>query len=102
LHVKVTIDPKDTEIFLSHFKPVYDLVLADPECIYVLIGQNVQVSGVFCWSEGWTTGPQWIMTVEETLNINYRVHDASVNAALIKSSAFRKVKLNNYELESKY
>jgi hypothetical protein len=42
LQVKITLDPKDTEIFLSHFKPVYDRVLAEPECAYFIIGQNIQ------------------------------------------------------------
>jgi quinol monooxygenase YgiN len=63
LHVKVTIDPKDADAFLSHFQSIYDLVLAEPECAYFIFGQNIQEPGVFRWTEGWTKDPQWFMTV---------------------------------------
>jgi quinol monooxygenase YgiN len=63
LHVKVTIDPKDSESFLSYFKKVYDFVLAEPECAYFIVGQNIQEPGVFRWTEGWTNDPQWFMSV---------------------------------------
>jgi quinol monooxygenase YgiN len=51
LQVKVTIDPKDTEAFISHFRRVYDNVVAEPECAYFLADQNVQEPGVFRWFE---------------------------------------------------
>lgn len=63
LRVKITLDPKDKEKFLSHFKPVYDLVVAEPELAYFSFGENVQEPGVFTWTEGWAKGPEWFMTV---------------------------------------
>jgi quinol monooxygenase YgiN len=63
LQVKVTIYPKDTEAFISHFRRVYDNVVAEPECAYFLVDQNVQEPGVFRWFEGWTKGMEWFMSV---------------------------------------
>ena len=52
LQIKVTVAPKDAETFLSHFKTAYDLVVAEPECAYFLVGQDVEQPGVFRWTEG--------------------------------------------------
>jgi quinol monooxygenase YgiN len=63
LQIRVTIDPKDRETFLHHFKTVYDFVVAEPECAYFLIGEDTQEPGVFRWTEGWTKDAQWFMSV---------------------------------------
>ena len=63
LQVKITIDPKDVDFFLSHFRPAYDAVLAEPECAYFLFGQDIQTPGVFRWTEGWTKDVSWLMNV---------------------------------------
>lgn len=67
LQVKVTFDPKDRNTFLEHFKPVYDRVLAEPECGYFLVGENIQEPGTFRWTEGWTKDVAWFMTVRPIL-----------------------------------
>lgn len=63
LQVKVTVAPKDVDTFLSHFKPCYDKVLAEPECAYFLVGQEPEQPGVFRWTEGWTKDREWFMAV---------------------------------------
>lgn len=63
LQVKVFFDPKDRETFLAAFKPVYDLVVAEPECAYFFFGEDVQEPGAFRWTEGWTKDVTWFMTV---------------------------------------
>jgi len=52
LQVKVTFDPKDSETFLKHFKPCYEAVLAESECAFFLVGQDIQTPGAFSWTEG--------------------------------------------------
>ena len=68
LQVKVTFDPKDRDNFLHHFKAVHEKVMAEPECAYFLIGENLQEPGVFRWTEGWTKDAQWVMTVRKALS----------------------------------
>jgi hypothetical protein len=71
LQVKITIDPKDTERFLSHFKAVHAKVLAEPECAYFIVGQSAQEPGTFRWTEGWTKDIQWFMTVSNLFAVQY-------------------------------
>lgn len=63
LQVKVTFNPEDRDTFLKHFKPTYDKVIAEPECAYFFIGENIQEPGVYRWTEGWTKDITWFMTV---------------------------------------
>lgn len=63
LQVKITIDAKDKEAFLSHFRPAYNRVLAEPECAYFIVAEDIQEPGVFRWTEGWTKDAQWFMAV---------------------------------------
>jgi quinol monooxygenase YgiN len=75
LQIKITIDPKNSESFLSHFKNVYDIVLAEPECAYFIVGQNVQEPGVFRWTEGWTKDPQWFISVRALFLFEWREYN---------------------------
>ncbi|PMD57990.1 uncharacterized protein K444DRAFT_488618, partial [Hyaloscypha bicolor E] len=52
--VRVTVDRKDRDTFVKHFKMAYDIVLAEPECAYLFVGETVQEPGVFHWTAGWT------------------------------------------------
>jgi quinol monooxygenase YgiN len=61
LQIKVQIEPKDRETFLSHFKPVVARVSAEPECAYFIIGEDEP--GVFRWTEGWTRDKDWFNNV---------------------------------------
>ena len=45
LTVKVWISPSDLSEFFTLFRPVYDAVVAEPECLYFVLGQNPQVPG---------------------------------------------------------
>ncbi len=67
LQVKVTFAPADRDTFLQHFKTIYELVSAEPECAYFIVGEDVQVPGTFRWTEGWTRGVEWFMTVCVTM-----------------------------------
>jgi hypothetical protein len=63
LTVKITIDPSNRDAFLEHFKPVYDKVLAEPECAFFVFGESAAECGAFQWTEGWLKDPEWFMTV---------------------------------------
>ena len=63
LTVKVTIDPAKIDDFLSHFHKIYDLVVAEPECLYFVFGQSPSQPGVFHWTEGWAKDAEWVMNV---------------------------------------
>jgi hypothetical protein len=56
--VRVTVDRKDRDTFVKHFKMAYDIVLAEPECAYLFVGETVQEPGVFHWTAGWTKDAQ--------------------------------------------
>jgi quinol monooxygenase YgiN len=71
LQVRVTIDPKHRDIFIKHFKTAYDIVTAEPECAYFFVGESIQEPGSFHWTEGWTKGVQWFMTVFISSNSSY-------------------------------
>jgi hypothetical protein len=61
LQIKVQVDPKDRDTFLSLFKPIFDLVSAEPECAYFIVGEDEP--GVFRWTEGYTRDRDWFMNV---------------------------------------
>jgi hypothetical protein len=44
--VRVTVDRKDRDTFVKHFKMAYD------------VGETVQEPGVFHWTAGWTKDAQ--------------------------------------------
>jgi len=66
LTVKIYLKPEDVASFLTHFRPIYEKCLAEPECAYFLFGENLQEPGVIQWTEGWTKDPQWFQTEQMT------------------------------------
>jgi hypothetical protein len=73
LSVKVYISPSDVPRFLALFIPVYDSVLAEPECRFFIVAQpspspspHEEDQNVTClsWIEGWSMPPQWFMAVQ--------------------------------------
>lgn len=79
LSIKITIDPKNVEAFLGHFKPIYERCLAEPECVFFVIGQDPQEPGVFRWTEGWTKDAQWFMTVCFSHSLSFQIHTIETN-----------------------
>ena len=67
LQVKVFFKPENRDYFLEQFKPVYDRLLAEPECAYFFIGERLDEPGVFRWTEGWTKDINWFMSVSYAL-----------------------------------
>jgi quinol monooxygenase YgiN len=63
LNVTVTIDPAKVSEFLIHLRKAYDLAIAEPECLYFIVGQSSSEPGVFSWTEGWAKDTKWFMEV---------------------------------------
>jgi hypothetical protein len=65
LHVHITVAPENVDLFLSHLKPCYDVVSAEPECIYFEVFQNPAVPGEFKFVENWNASPEWFQIVRQ-------------------------------------
>ena len=63
LHLTITVAPEKSEEFLSHFKPIFDEVTAEPECTYFEVFQDPSQPGTFQIVENWTKDLEWFMTV---------------------------------------
>lgn len=66
LSVKVFIAPEKQAEFWQHYKPVFDKVVAEPECRYFVAGTHAMDPTCLCWSEGWSEGVEWLQTVRTT------------------------------------
>lgn len=63
LHVKITIDPSNSDAFLEALKPAYDAVCAEPECIFFEVYHDSKQPGVFKFVENWNASVEWMMNV---------------------------------------
>ncbi|KAI1270756.1 hypothetical protein F5Y18DRAFT_422255 [Xylariaceae sp. FL1019] len=69
LHVTVHIAPENVERFMAAFKPVFDRVVAEPECLFFEMYQNPQEPGKLSWVENWSKSPEWLL--ENQLSKDY-------------------------------
>jgi quinol monooxygenase YgiN len=53
LHVTVHIDPANVPRFFELFKPVYEAVIAEPECRFFEVYQSPTEPGTVRWVENW-------------------------------------------------
>ncbi|KAI0105196.1 hypothetical protein F4776DRAFT_668723 [Hypoxylon sp. NC0597] len=61
LHVTVHIAPENVERFLVAFKAVFDVVAAEPECLFFEVYKSVEEPGKISWVENWSKDVQWLM-----------------------------------------
>ena len=81
LHVSIEIAPDNVPKFFEYFKPVYDHVVAEPECLFFEVYQSPDNPGQISWVENWlgkrrepnthpadkrnrTKDVQWLQTVQ--------------------------------------
>lgn len=66
LHITIFVETERAAEFFEHFKPVYDAVIAEPECTLfeVSIDSNTE-PGItrIRFLEGWAASENWLMTV---------------------------------------
>lgn len=53
LQVTVYLAPENVPKFLEHFKPVFDNVVAEPECKFFELYQSIEEPGTLSWVEDW-------------------------------------------------
>ncbi|KAI1125431.1 hypothetical protein F5Y10DRAFT_268155 [Nemania abortiva] len=76
VHVKVTVDPANSEAFLRALEPTYKNVIAEPLNIFVEVYRDEQNPGVFKLVENWNAALEYLMSVQakkEYYN-HYREH----------------------------
>ncbi|KIV89211.1 hypothetical protein PV10_08798 [Exophiala mesophila] len=64
LSVKVWIPVEKHEDFFHLMRPVYDAVVAEPECRFFVITKNPQEPEAISWFEGWSKDTDWLMNVQ--------------------------------------
>lgn len=63
LNVQVFISPERIDEFWALFKPVYDKVVAEPECRYFVVGHDANDPTCLSWTEGWSEDAKWLQEV---------------------------------------
>lgn len=53
LHVNIYIDPSNVDKFFELFKPIYEKVIAEPECRFFEVYQSPDEPGAISWVENW-------------------------------------------------
>ncbi|KAH7324978.1 hypothetical protein B0I35DRAFT_449760 [Stachybotrys elegans] len=66
LHVSVTISPENVTRFFEFFKPVYEAVIAEPECSFFEVYQSPEDPGALHWVENWSQSVEWLIKVQLT------------------------------------
>ncbi|KAL2216336.1 hypothetical protein M432DRAFT_623847 [Thermoascus aurantiacus ATCC 26904] len=64
LQVTVFIAPKDVPRFWEAFRPVYDRVIAEPECTFFEVyHRSAEEEGVvsLSWVENWSKSKEWLI-----------------------------------------
>lgn len=69
IHVTVHIAPENVDKFFAAYQPVYDSVIAEPECTFFQVYQDPQNPGTLTWVENWFVHPFHFHTFFEYLNM---------------------------------
>lgn len=57
VQITVYIAPENLPKFWEAFKPVYDKVIAEPECTFFEVYQSPEDPGTLTWVENWYVPP---------------------------------------------
>lgn len=66
LQVTVYFKQEDVPKFFEHFRPIFEKVSAEPECVYFELFQDTEDPGKISWIENWDKSPSWFLTVNST------------------------------------
>ncbi|KAI1090014.1 hypothetical protein F5B19DRAFT_350823 [Rostrohypoxylon terebratum] len=61
VHVTVHVAPENVEKFLAAFKKIFDVVAAEPECLFFEVYKSAEEPGKISWIENWGKDMQWLM-----------------------------------------
>ncbi|KAL9037493.1 MAG: hypothetical protein Q9180_003683 [Flavoplaca navasiana] len=96
LHVSIYIDPSNRAAFLEAFKPCFEAVRAEKECLFFEIYSDPEDAGHFSWVENWSKDKEWFMTAQITKDY-YKPYLAATEPMFIKP---REVKFHDRMEES--
>ncbi|OCL10314.1 hypothetical protein AOQ84DRAFT_289535 [Glonium stellatum] len=82
LHIKITVAPENGEKFLAALKPVFEKVVAEPECTYFEVFQNPETPGAFCLVQNWNCTKQEMIEVQR--KDYYKPYVAETEAMWVK------------------
>ncbi|KAI0514497.1 hypothetical protein F5B22DRAFT_230195 [Xylaria bambusicola] len=88
LHVTVYIAPDNVDRFLAAFKPVFNKVVAEPECLFFEMYQSPQEPGKLSWVENWSKSPEWFLENQVTKDY-YKEYFAITEAMFTKPREFQ-------------
>ncbi|KAI1177136.1 hypothetical protein F4777DRAFT_216338 [Nemania sp. FL0916] len=88
LHVTVYIAPENVDRFLAAFKPVFNKVVAEPECLFFEMYQSPQEPGKISWVENWSKSPEWFLENQVTKDY-YKEYFAVTEAMFTKPREFQ-------------
>ncbi|KAI0879127.1 hypothetical protein GGS24DRAFT_440885 [Hypoxylon argillaceum] len=88
LHVTVHIAPENVDRFLAAFKPVFNSVVAEPECLFFEMYQSPQEPGRISWVENWAKSPEWFLENQVTKDY-YKEYFAITEAMFTKPREFQ-------------
>ncbi|OJJ07253.1 hypothetical protein ASPVEDRAFT_46604 [Aspergillus versicolor CBS 583.65] len=63
-HATVFIAEEDVDKFFEACRPVFDKIIAEPECTFFEIYQSPENSGEISWVENWSASVEWLMEVQ--------------------------------------
>lgn len=76
LQVTIYIQPENVAKFFQEFKPIFEKVWAEPECVYFEVFQDAADPGKISWIENWDKSPEWFMKVLASHVSRYRKSQA--------------------------
>ncbi|KAI1355186.1 hypothetical protein F5Y01DRAFT_200428 [Xylaria sp. FL0043] len=88
LHVTVYIAPENVDNFLAAFKPVFNRVVAEPECLFFELYHSPQEPGKLSWVENWSKSPEWFFENQITKEY-YKEYFAITEAMFTKPREFQ-------------
>jgi quinol monooxygenase YgiN len=53
LHVSITIDKSNVDKFFEAFKSIFEVVTAEPRCLFFEVYQSSEDPGKISWVEDW-------------------------------------------------
>ncbi|KAI1186932.1 hypothetical protein F5B17DRAFT_401643 [Nemania serpens] len=83
LHVTVYVAPENVVPFFAAFKPVFEKVIAEPECLYFEVYQDPDEPGTVSWVENWSKSVDWFLKYQITKDY-YKEYLATTEAMFIK------------------
>ena len=63
VHVKITVDPKNSETFLKALKPTFEKVIEEPLNTFFEVYRDPRNPGVFKLVEHWNATPEYMKNV---------------------------------------